>query len=136
MSAGFHLVSYPFQCGAPGQVAVGRDCAVTLGASCANCGADGLCLVEVPWPWPGGSCGVADPTPDGCSASGAVRFRHPVAPGQPWKSWWVQGCNARSDCRRGPPYQCDFGQGACLPTLEVSLNASAVVQLPPLCAPP
>jgi hypothetical protein len=137
--AGYHLIGAPLPCSPPGPPPDG-DCGVPVGVSCggdADCGANGICLVDDPWPWPGGTCAVVEPPPSGCRPRGAALFRHPSQTDHNTiKSYWVKACSAASDCPRGPPYQCDFGHGACLPTLATGFSVKSQVTVHPVCLPP
>ena len=140
---GYHLAGLPLDCAGalPSPATGSTDCGVPLGEKCtsdAECG-PGRCLLEAGVPFPGGYCAVVEPPPSGCRPVGAVLWR-PLRNmmqmgmmGMGMVSYWVKACSQHSDCRGDFPYQCDFGVGACLPTLHVLLQLDSDPVPPPIC---
>ena len=139
LPAGYRTVQLPLPCDAPKRPTTDGDCGVALGASCDDdwdCGAAGVCLRQVPMPWPGNACAVPEPPADGCrpdpagfvGAGGLPEARGAVG-------FWVQACVTDADCDRGPPYGCDVGAGACVPMAPLKIGLSIDWVPPPFCAP-
>ncbi|MGZ3459877.1 MAG: hypothetical protein ACXU86_15385, partial [Archangium sp.] len=146
LEAGWHVMSAPLDCPAPGGEPPGGpspvpvadgECGVPLGAACTNdaeCGAAGVCIQDYRGPWPGGACAIPEPPKDGCRQRGSVFVGTPedMAKG----GYWLKGCTVSADCGRVAPYQCDPQNRACMPTdnMPVDLNDQAKPQ--PVCRSP
>jgi len=142
LPAGFAVVQLPLPCGAgpaAGEQANDATCDVALGEACATdaqCGEDGVCLLEVPMPWPEGACAVADPAPTGCPPAGAVFMPFPAAPRGAPRAYWIRPCDHDDDCPRGAPYGCDLGAGACLPEVPLRLGMDPAFEPRTFCHEP
>jgi len=134
MPAGYHIVSRPFSCAPPTAPGAEEECGVPLGAVCqtdSDCGARGVCLAGGPW-WPtDGFCAVPEPSSSGCRPRGGALWRDSR---DPRRAFWVQACQAPTDCQRGYPFQCDYTYGACLPTAFALVYGERDLAPQPLCA--
>ena len=137
MPAGYRLVSRPISCAPVPPPGGTVACDVPLGAACvtnADCGSEGECLNDSPFPWPEGYCAIANPPADGCHpVTAALLVDHMM--GTTPESWFVQACQDAADCTRPAPYQCDLGLGACLPSALLTLNIGPPLSAAPICAP-
>jgi hypothetical protein len=127
---GWHVTSAPLECPAslgpppanPEMVADG-ECGVPLGTSCrtdAECGG-GVCLRDFIGPWPGGSCAIQEPPPDGCRQRGSTLLRDPQDTA---RAYWLKSCEVSTDCERAAPYQCDQASRACRPSADMPVELS------------
>jgi hypothetical protein len=124
LAAGFHRSAVPALCGlpVPGPQTPG-DCGVPLGEPCdkdSDCGAAGVCIENLPAPWPGGACAVAEPPPSGCRPSAGAYYLAPMLKPGATAAYWLKSCTQDIDCLRAEPvrrsaYLCDPGWHACLP---------------------
>jgi hypothetical protein len=132
LSAGWHIVSTPLACPSsggsrppPGPVEPVADgeCGVPLGAGCkrdSDC-AGGVCVLNFVGEWPGGSCLIPEPPPDGCRQRGSVLMR---APAPETRAYWLKGCAVSEDCGRLHPYQCDQAIRACKASGEIIVDVN------------
>lgn len=129
---GFFMLVRPLWCAPrPAEPApTAADCGVPLGAACAadgDCGA-GVCLMNEPWPWPSGTCAL--PSSSTCVPEAAHLWRNHRDPSQ---QFWLPACASTADCRQ--PYQCDPGNGVCLPFGNLAIRISPTWRMLATCQP-
>lgn len=141
LPAGFRLISMPLFCAPPRPPPPTSegDCGVPLGQPCrtqSDCGANGVCLTDGPWPWPQGMCAVPEPPMNGCRPDGGALWRD-HRPDDQRHDAWVKKCSVDADCGREFPYMCDLNHGgACLPVKHVLLKFEPLAGLPDICRGP
>lgn len=126
LPAGWYVTSAPLECpglSLPARPVADGECGVPLGVGCRGdeeCGG-GVCVRDFLGPWPGGTCAIPEPPPDGCRQRGSALMTDPQDPA---KGYWLKSCEVSSDCGRAAPYQCDQALKACRPSADMPVELS------------
>lgn len=146
LAAGFHRSAIPELCGRPVPAPLTPgDCGVPLGESCVgdqDCGQGGVCILNLPSPWPGGACAIPEPPPSGCRPAAGTYYLVPSARPNGPSAYWLKSCTQDSDCLRTGPvrrsaYLCDPGWHACLPpNPNLILVGMSPLVIPAICQAP
>lgn len=146
LPAGFHRAITPLLCGQPVPTPqTPGSCGVPLGAACASdadCTAAGVCIQNLPAPWPNGACAIPEPPPSGCRPGAGSYYLSPSVKAAASKGYWLKSCKSDEDCVRPGPirqsaYSCDQGWHACLPRNPDTIQSGeAPARLPSMCPTP